>query len=110
MAFNTKKGHFLILNLYDRRYYDVYLDGELAFQTYKEGFERELYDFENVTGWCEETGLKHTDFRYTFIDVENNAPDDYDCNDYMEELDKVLALNIKPDFSEISWSDIRQKY
>lgn len=107
---NSTKGNFLILNLYDYRYFDVYLDGNLAFQTYKSGFEQDLYDFDNVSAWCEQTGLKHSDFRYTLIDVQRNAPDDYDCNDYMENLEKVLALNIKPDFSDISWSEIRERH
>lgn len=110
MTQKSAKGHFLLIDLYDFRYFDVYLDGELAFQTYKESFEQDLFDFDNVTEWCEKTGLKHTDFRYTFIDVYGNQPDDYDCNDYMEELDKVLALNITPDFSEIGWDEMRQRY
>jgi hypothetical protein len=108
---DAKKGHFILVNLYDQRYYDIYLDGELVAQTYKEDYDATLFDFDNVTQWCEKTGLKNTEFRYSYIDVYGEKYNDsnYDANDYMDDLPKVLALNIEPSYQEISWKEIRRQ-
>lgn len=105
---NIQKGHFIIVNLHEQCYYDIYLDGKLAFQTYKESFERELFDYDNVIKWSNQTGVKPENFRYTYLDLYGNQyqKTDFDCNLYMNNLDDVLALNISPSFYQISKQDI----
>lgn len=103
-------GQFIIVDLYDSRYSDIYLDGVCVDSPYKEYFMNAITDSDNIDEWEEMTGLKKKDFRFTVIDLYMANIPNYDCNDYMDDLAKVLATGVAPKHSDLTFKELKEKY
>jgi trans-aconitate methyltransferase len=107
----TQKGHFIIVNFFDNCYYDVFLDGEFIFDTYKHNYASELFSYKNVKAWIKQTGLEPESFRYSYLDIYEHGnlieDEDYHMDDYREDLNKILSLNLPFTLTEVDDEKIR---
>ena len=99
------KGHVEIINMHGGSYWNIYLDGELVDQTYKEMYDASVLRRSNRREWASSIGVHEDDLRYTCYDLYHGLSGasfaDYDANDY-EEYAPLMAFlaseNIKPDY------------
>lgn len=86
-----QKGQILIVNLYDNRYWNIFLDGDLVVSPHKEEFTDYVLKKMCRKEWAEIAGVQESGLKYSLIDLyeyEGVIPD-YDANDFDEYQDVI---------------------
>ena len=109
------KGQVVLVNLYDNRYWNIFLDGELVAEPHKEDFTAYVLKRSYRKEWAELSGVEEDELRYSLIDLyehEDSIPD-YDSNDFDEYQDVVSCCkthNIGFLFENVDLNYIEKKY
>lgn len=108
------KGQVVFVNLYDNRYWNVFLDGELFHEIHKNDFTTYIFRESNRKALAKASLLDEKDLRYSYIDLENGInEDEYNSNDY-QEFQVVLSAcnfyNIDYVFKDVNYEYIENKY
>lgn len=108
------KGQVVLVNLYDNRYWNIFLDGKLVASPHKEDFTDYVLQRSYRKKWADSIGLKEDDLRYSLIDLyeyEDIIPD-YDANDFEKYKDIVNCCklhNIGYSFENVDLDYIEKK-
>lgn len=90
-----QKGQIVIVNLYDNRYWNIFLDGDLIVSPHKESFIDYVLRKSCRTEWAKIAEVKESELRYSLIDLyeHEHIIADYDANDFDEYQDVVDCCN-----------------
>jgi hypothetical protein len=108
------KGKIVIVNMYDNRYWNIFLDGELVASPHKEDFTEYVLKQSYRQEWAEQSGVKASELTYSLIDLYEyeDSITDYDANDF-EEYQDVLECcklnNIDYKFKDVDLNYIEKK-
>ena len=110
-----KKGQLVIVNLYDNRYWNIFLDGDLVASPHKEVFTDYVFRKSYRKEWAKIAGIKESELRYSLIDLyEHEAViSDYDANnfdEYQDVLDCCATNNIDYVFQDVDLAYIEKNY
>jgi len=112
---NSVKGKIVIVNLYDNRYWNIFLDGELVAEPHKEDFTDYVFKRSIRKEWSDIAGVDETELSYSLIDLyehEDSIPD-YDANDFEDYQDLITCCknnNIDFIFENVDLNYIEKKY
>lgn len=98
----TLGGHVEIFDVYDHRFYEVFIDGYPFCPIEKKHFMQEISKSSLRASLADAAGVKPDDLRYTVYDIYTKADKDpnYDANDYNQAyqacVDAVARYNVQP--------------
>lgn len=110
-----QKGQVVIVNVYDNRYWNIFLDGELVASPHKEAFTDYVLRKSYRKEWAEMAGVQESELKYSLIDLyehEDVIPD-YNANDfdeYQDVVDCCNANNIGFVFQNVDLAYIEKNY
>ena len=86
MMMAEQKGKIVIVNLYDNRYWNIFLDGDLVASPHKESFTDYILRKSYRKEWAKIAGVKESELKYSLIDLYAHEAviSDYDANDFDE--------------------------
>lgn len=110
-----QKGQIVIVNLYDNRYWNIFLDGVLVDSPHKESFTDYVLRKSYRKEWAKIAGVKETELKYSLIDLYAHEAviSDYDANDFDEYQDVVNSCkvnNINYIFQNVDLAYIEKNY
>ena len=108
------KGQVVFVNLYDNRYWNVFLDGELFHEIHKKDFTHYILKESNRKALANAASIKESELNYSCIDLENGIDEvNYNSNDYQEFKEVLIACdlyNIEYTFKNVNYEYIANKY
>jgi len=110
-----QKGQIVIVNVYDNRYWNIFLDGDLVASPHKKSFTDYVLRQSYRKEWAKMARVQESELKYSLIDLyehENIIPD-YDANDFDEYQDVVnccKANNIDFVFKNVDLAYIEKNY
>lgn len=110
-----QKGQIVIVNLYDNRYWNIFLDGNLVVSPHKESFTDYVLKKSYRKEWAKMAGVQESELRYSLIDLYDYEAviADYDANDfdeYQDVVDCCKTNNIKYVFQNVDLAYIEKTY
>lgn len=113
------KGHVEIVNVYDNRYWNIFVDGVLVFETHKEAFNDYIFKRTHRQEIAKVAGVDAEDLIYSIYDTfesdleETGAVPDYDANDYTDYAifkKAVKKHKLLPSYKEVALDVLEESF